>query len=208
MIKEAAPELTASSSEAEEEKEEQPRVDGERDPDFIQVSQSPHWSCKWKNATTDIYLPVTVTVFIKSTPVLFLFFCLYCVSKLCNQLFISGGIFVCHTLKLQNQAGNLNNCIDMSVNIIASFVSVYSHYCLLDRRWCKAAEVEWQQRHVSSCNSCNKHNQTWWYQEKHKAQETQRRESTHRFSQSDAERTENTGENEAHTLTCFVRVLL
>lgn len=42
MIKEAAPELTASSSEAEEEKEEQPRVDGERDPDFIQVNQSPH----------------------------------------------------------------------------------------------------------------------------------------------------------------------
>lgn len=41
MIKEAAPELTGSSSEAEEEKEEpQPRVDGERDPDFIQVSQS------------------------------------------------------------------------------------------------------------------------------------------------------------------------
>ncbi|XP_075869327.1 ubiquitin carboxyl-terminal hydrolase 48 isoform X1 [Nelusetta ayraudi] len=36
MIKEAAPELTGSSSEAEEEKEEQPRVDGERDPDFIQ----------------------------------------------------------------------------------------------------------------------------------------------------------------------------
>lgn len=39
MIKEAAPELTGSSSEAEEEKEEQPRVDGGRDPDFIQVSQ-------------------------------------------------------------------------------------------------------------------------------------------------------------------------
>lgn len=39
MIKEAAPELTASSSEAEEEKEEHPKVDGERDPDFSQVSQ-------------------------------------------------------------------------------------------------------------------------------------------------------------------------
>ena len=38
MIKEAAPELNASSSEAEEEKEEQPKVDGEKDPDFSQVS--------------------------------------------------------------------------------------------------------------------------------------------------------------------------
>uniref|UniRef100_A0A8C4HJQ3 Ubiquitin carboxyl-terminal hydrolase 48 n=1 Tax=Dicentrarchus labrax TaxID=13489 RepID=A0A8C4HJQ3_DICLA len=37
MIKEAAPELNASSSEAEEEKEEQPKVDGERDPDFSQI---------------------------------------------------------------------------------------------------------------------------------------------------------------------------
>uniref|UniRef100_A0A8D3DLY1 Ubiquitin carboxyl-terminal hydrolase 48 n=1 Tax=Scophthalmus maximus TaxID=52904 RepID=A0A8D3DLY1_SCOMX len=36
MIKEAAPEMTASSSEAEEEKEEHPKVDGERDPDFSQ----------------------------------------------------------------------------------------------------------------------------------------------------------------------------
>ncbi|XP_075952864.1 ubiquitin carboxyl-terminal hydrolase 48 isoform X1 [Anarhichas minor] len=36
MIKEAAPELNASSSEAEEEKEEIPKVDGERDPDFSQ----------------------------------------------------------------------------------------------------------------------------------------------------------------------------
>ncbi|XP_068450726.1 ubiquitin carboxyl-terminal hydrolase 48 isoform X2 [Clinocottus analis] len=36
MIKEAPPELTASSSEAEEEKEEIPKVDGERDPDFSQ----------------------------------------------------------------------------------------------------------------------------------------------------------------------------
>uniref|UniRef100_A0A674P5T5 Ubiquitin carboxyl-terminal hydrolase 48 n=1 Tax=Takifugu rubripes TaxID=31033 RepID=A0A674P5T5_TAKRU len=35
-IKEAAPELTASSSEAEEEKEEHPKVDGEGDPDFSQ----------------------------------------------------------------------------------------------------------------------------------------------------------------------------
>lgn len=42
MIKEAAPELTASSSEAEEEKEEHPMLDGERDPDFSQVSQLPH----------------------------------------------------------------------------------------------------------------------------------------------------------------------
>uniref|UniRef100_A0A8D3C0I1 Ubiquitin carboxyl-terminal hydrolase 48 n=1 Tax=Scophthalmus maximus TaxID=52904 RepID=A0A8D3C0I1_SCOMX len=37
MIKEAAPEMTASSSEAEEEKEEHPKVDGERDPDFSQI---------------------------------------------------------------------------------------------------------------------------------------------------------------------------
>uniref|UniRef100_A0A672Y9C0 Ubiquitin carboxyl-terminal hydrolase 48 n=1 Tax=Sphaeramia orbicularis TaxID=375764 RepID=A0A672Y9C0_9TELE len=36
MIKEAAPELNASSSEAEEDKEEQPKVDGEKDPDFGQ----------------------------------------------------------------------------------------------------------------------------------------------------------------------------
>ncbi|KAM9361476.1 ubiquitin carboxyl-terminal hydrolase 48 [Symphorus nematophorus] len=36
MMKEAAPELNASSSEAEEEKEEHPKVDGERDPDFSQ----------------------------------------------------------------------------------------------------------------------------------------------------------------------------
>ncbi|KAK2821036.1 hypothetical protein Q5P01_023995 [Channa striata] len=36
MIKEAAPEMNASSSEAEEEKEEQPKVDGEKDPDFSQ----------------------------------------------------------------------------------------------------------------------------------------------------------------------------
>lgn len=38
MMKDAAPELNASSSEAEEEKEEHPKVDGEKDPDF---SQSP-----------------------------------------------------------------------------------------------------------------------------------------------------------------------
>uniref|UniRef100_UPI0037E73434 ubiquitin carboxyl-terminal hydrolase 48 isoform X2 n=1 Tax=Semicossyphus pulcher TaxID=241346 RepID=UPI0037E73434 len=36
MMKEAAPELNASSSEAEEEREEHPKVDGERDPDFSQ----------------------------------------------------------------------------------------------------------------------------------------------------------------------------
>lgn len=36
-VKEAAPELTASSSEAEEEKEEHVKVDGEGDPDFGQV---------------------------------------------------------------------------------------------------------------------------------------------------------------------------
>ncbi|KAM3621563.1 uncharacterized protein V6R79_012845 [Siganus canaliculatus] len=36
-IKEAPPELNASSSEAEEEKEEQPKVDGETDPDFSQA---------------------------------------------------------------------------------------------------------------------------------------------------------------------------
>uniref|UniRef100_A0A3B4YJQ0 Ubiquitin carboxyl-terminal hydrolase 48 n=1 Tax=Seriola lalandi dorsalis TaxID=1841481 RepID=A0A3B4YJQ0_SERLL len=37
MIKEAAPEMNASSSEAEEEKEEHPKVDGEKDPDFSQI---------------------------------------------------------------------------------------------------------------------------------------------------------------------------
>ncbi|KAM7006281.1 ubiquitin carboxyl-terminal hydrolase 48 isoform 2-T2 [Tautogolabrus adspersus] len=36
MVKEAAPELNASSSEAEEEREEHPKPDGERDPDFSQ----------------------------------------------------------------------------------------------------------------------------------------------------------------------------
>lgn len=38
MMKEAAPELNASSSEAEEDKEEVPKVDGETDLDFSQVS--------------------------------------------------------------------------------------------------------------------------------------------------------------------------
>uniref|UniRef100_A0AAX7UHG5 Ubiquitin carboxyl-terminal hydrolase 48 n=1 Tax=Astatotilapia calliptera TaxID=8154 RepID=A0AAX7UHG5_ASTCA len=38
MIKEAAPELSVSSSEAEEEKEEHPKLDGEKDPDFSQVT--------------------------------------------------------------------------------------------------------------------------------------------------------------------------
>uniref|UniRef100_A0A665TN77 Ubiquitin carboxyl-terminal hydrolase 48 n=1 Tax=Echeneis naucrates TaxID=173247 RepID=A0A665TN77_ECHNA len=37
MVKEAAPEINASSSEAEEEKEEHPKIDGEKDPDFSQV---------------------------------------------------------------------------------------------------------------------------------------------------------------------------
>lgn len=49
MIKEAAPELNASSSEAEEEKEEHPKVDGEKDPDFSQVSPSPYYSSKLKD---------------------------------------------------------------------------------------------------------------------------------------------------------------
>lgn len=40
MLKEAAPEMNASSSETEEEKEEHPKVDGERDPDFSQVRPS------------------------------------------------------------------------------------------------------------------------------------------------------------------------
>lgn len=48
MIKEAAPELSVSSSEAEEEKEEHPKLDGEKDPDFSQVTtQAPH-VCKRK----------------------------------------------------------------------------------------------------------------------------------------------------------------
>lgn len=41
-VKEAAPELTASSSEAEEEKEEHVKVDGEGDPDFGQVDTHTH----------------------------------------------------------------------------------------------------------------------------------------------------------------------
>lgn len=41
-VKEAAPELTASSSEAEEEKEEHVKVDGEGDPDFGQVHTHTH----------------------------------------------------------------------------------------------------------------------------------------------------------------------
>lgn len=36
-MKDAAPEVNASSSEAEEEREEQPKLDGDRDPDFSQV---------------------------------------------------------------------------------------------------------------------------------------------------------------------------
>lgn len=43
-VKEAAPELTASSSEAEEEKEEHVKVDGEGDPDFGQVHTHTHIS--------------------------------------------------------------------------------------------------------------------------------------------------------------------
>uniref|UniRef100_A0AAQ5X8V2 Ubiquitin carboxyl-terminal hydrolase 48 n=1 Tax=Amphiprion ocellaris TaxID=80972 RepID=A0AAQ5X8V2_AMPOC len=37
MVKEAAPELNASSSEAEEDKDEHPKMDGEKDPDFSQI---------------------------------------------------------------------------------------------------------------------------------------------------------------------------
>uniref|UniRef100_A0A3Q1DG67 Ubiquitin carboxyl-terminal hydrolase 48 n=1 Tax=Amphiprion ocellaris TaxID=80972 RepID=A0A3Q1DG67_AMPOC len=37
MVKEAAPELNASSSEAEEDKDEHPKMDGEKDPDFSQL---------------------------------------------------------------------------------------------------------------------------------------------------------------------------
>lgn len=38
MTKDGAPELNACSSEAEEEREELPKVDGEKDPDFSQVT--------------------------------------------------------------------------------------------------------------------------------------------------------------------------
>lgn len=38
MVQETTPEMNASSSEAEEEKEEQPKVEGEKDPDFSQVT--------------------------------------------------------------------------------------------------------------------------------------------------------------------------
>lgn len=54
MIKEAAPELNASSSEAEEEKEEHPKVDGERDPDFSQVSPLRSYGSKQRDAATYI----------------------------------------------------------------------------------------------------------------------------------------------------------
>uniref|UniRef100_A0A4W6BWW8 Ubiquitin carboxyl-terminal hydrolase 48 n=1 Tax=Lates calcarifer TaxID=8187 RepID=A0A4W6BWW8_LATCA len=50
MIKEAAPEMNASSSEAEEEKEEHPKVDGEKDPDFSQVG-SPCYSSGIRRST-------------------------------------------------------------------------------------------------------------------------------------------------------------
>uniref|UniRef100_A0A7N9AZX7 Ubiquitin carboxyl-terminal hydrolase 48 n=1 Tax=Mastacembelus armatus TaxID=205130 RepID=A0A7N9AZX7_9TELE len=40
MVKEGAPEMNVSSSEAEEEREEHPKMDGEKDPDFSQVSPS------------------------------------------------------------------------------------------------------------------------------------------------------------------------
>lgn len=36
-VKKVATEINASSSEAEEEREEQPKVEGEKDPDFSQV---------------------------------------------------------------------------------------------------------------------------------------------------------------------------
>lgn len=48
MIKEAAPELSVSSSEAEEEKEEHPKLDGEKDPDFSQVTTQAPRVCKRK----------------------------------------------------------------------------------------------------------------------------------------------------------------
>lgn len=48
MIKEAAPELSVSSSEAEEEKEEHPKLDGEKDPDFSQVTTPAPRVCKRK----------------------------------------------------------------------------------------------------------------------------------------------------------------
>lgn len=40
------PDLNVSSSEAEEEKEERPKLDGERDPDFSQVTTPEHYICK------------------------------------------------------------------------------------------------------------------------------------------------------------------
>uniref|UniRef100_A0A669D1D5 Ubiquitin carboxyl-terminal hydrolase 48 n=1 Tax=Oreochromis niloticus TaxID=8128 RepID=A0A669D1D5_ORENI len=48
MMKEAAPELSVSSSEAEEEKEEHPKLDGEKDPDFSQVTTQAPRVCKRK----------------------------------------------------------------------------------------------------------------------------------------------------------------
>lgn len=47
--------MNASSSEAEEEKEEHPKEEGERDPDFSQVSPSAGWShCHTHTVSTDL----------------------------------------------------------------------------------------------------------------------------------------------------------
>uniref|UniRef100_A0A4W6BWW3 Ubiquitin carboxyl-terminal hydrolase 48 n=1 Tax=Lates calcarifer TaxID=8187 RepID=A0A4W6BWW3_LATCA len=59
MIKEAAPEMNASSSEAEEEKEEHPKVDGEKDPDFSQVDGAKRLKLCEGSAATAAAAPVT-----------------------------------------------------------------------------------------------------------------------------------------------------
>uniref|UniRef100_A0A671W7C3 Ubiquitin carboxyl-terminal hydrolase 48 n=1 Tax=Sparus aurata TaxID=8175 RepID=A0A671W7C3_SPAAU len=59
MVKDAAPEMNASSSEAEEEKEEHPKVDGERDPDFSQVNGAKRLKLGDSSTASAATVPVT-----------------------------------------------------------------------------------------------------------------------------------------------------
>uniref|UniRef100_A0A3Q3G0C9 Ubiquitin carboxyl-terminal hydrolase 48 n=1 Tax=Labrus bergylta TaxID=56723 RepID=A0A3Q3G0C9_9LABR len=59
MIKDAPPEMNASSSEAEEEREEHPKPDGERDPDFSQVNGTKRLKLSDGTAASASAIPTT-----------------------------------------------------------------------------------------------------------------------------------------------------
>ncbi len=50
MLKDGTTKMNTSSSEAEEERDEHPKADGDRDPDFSQVRPSPPYSCTQRDA--------------------------------------------------------------------------------------------------------------------------------------------------------------